>query len=63
MDNSNNTLRWCRTSAEALGYRLQAWHFQPPAPDTGDKAVAIGMAVVSILLMVGGYVFDWKLGG
>ena len=63
MDNSNNTLRMCRTSREAIGYRLQSWHFSPPSPETGDKVVAIGCIVVSVLLMVGGYVFDWHIGG
>ena len=63
MDNSNHTLRWCRTSREAIGYRLQSWHFSALSPDTGDKVVAIGCIVVSVLLMIGGYVFDWKIGG
>ena len=63
MDNSNHTLRMCRTSQEAIGYRLQRWHFTPPSPETGDKVVAIGCIVVAILLMVGGYVFGWKIGG
>ena len=63
MNNSNQTLRFSRTSKEALGYPLKSWHFQPPTPEQGDKAVAITCIVIAILLPLAAYIFDIKLGG
>lgn len=63
INDSNYTLRWNRTSKEALGYSLKSWHFPPVDPNVGDRAVAIGCIVVTILLGVAAFVFDIKLGG
>lgn len=63
INDSNHTLRWNRTSKEALGYSLKSWHFPPEDPNVGDRAVAIGCIVVTILLGVAAFVFDIKLGG
>lgn len=63
MDNSNETMRFCRTSQEAIGYRLQSWHFPPPNPEIGDKAVGIALVVIPVLLLIGRYVFGWQIGG
>ena len=61
--NSNETLRFPRTSKEAFGYPIKSWHFQPPTPETGDKVVGIVCAALLIVLPVISYVFDIKLGG
>lgn len=62
MDNSNNTLRWNRTSKEALGYNLKSWHFAPPSPEFGDKAVfwsCVAIGTVFLAALIAGV----KLGG
>lgn len=63
INDSNYTLRWNRTSKEALGYSLKSWHFPPEDPNVGDRAVAVAGIVVTILLGVAAFVFDFKLGG
>ena len=63
INDSNYTLRWNRTSKEALGYSLKSWHFPPPDPNVGDKAVAVCCIVVTILLVTIPFIFDIKLGG
>lgn len=63
MNDSNNTLRYSRTSQEAFGYRLQSHHFPPKDPDIGDKAVAVTCIVIAILLPVSAYLFKWQIGG
>ena len=62
MDNSNHTLRWARTSREVLGYRLQRWHFAPPAPHIGDKAVFWSCIAIGIVF-VGSLIAGVQLGG
>ncbi len=61
--NSNQTLRFDRTSREALGYELKSWHFPPKNPDAGDRAVAIACIVITVLLGAIPFIFDVKLGG
>lgn len=63
INDSNYTLRWNRTSREALGYELKSWHFPPENPDVGDKVVAIGCIAVTVLLGLIPFIFDIKLGG
>ena len=63
INDSNHTLRWNRTSKEALGYSLKSWHFPPEDPSAGDRAVAVGCIVVTVLLGIAAFVFDIKLGG
>lgn len=62
-NNSNWTLRWPRTSREAIGYELKNWHFPPDNPDVGDKAVAVVCIIITIALPVAAWLFQWKLGG
>lgn len=63
INDSNYTLRWNRTSKEALGYSLKSWHFPPEDPNVGDRAVAIGCIVVTVLLGLIPFVFNIRLGG
>lgn len=60
---SNWTGRYPRTYEEATGHKATRWHFQPPAPDVGDKWVMVTCLVVLIVLPIASYAFGWKIGG
>lgn len=63
INDSNHTLRWNRTSKDALGYSLKSWHFPPENPNIGDHYVAVGCIAIAIILPLAAYLFDLKLGG
>lgn len=62
MDVSNHTLRWNRTSKEALGYSLKSFHFEPPAPEVGDKAVFWSCVAIGVVL-IGSIIAGIQIGG